>query len=73
MKTYVTFGQTHRHEIDGKVFDRDCVAVINCSSAEEGRRLAFELFDRKFCFEYPDYYFDYDSMKFYPRGFIEAN
>lgn len=72
MKTYVTFGQIHYHEINGKVLDKNCVAVLNCNSAEHGRALAQELFNNKFCFEYPDYYFDHDSMKFYPRGFVEV-
>ena len=54
MKTYVTFGFDHAHAIDGKTFDKDCVAIIHSSGAEEYRDLAFEYFGRKFCFEYPE-------------------
>jgi hypothetical protein len=29
MKTYVTFGQDHAHAVNGKTFDKDCVAIIH--------------------------------------------
>ena len=74
MKTYVTFGFDHHHEIDGKVLDHNCVAVIESESAERGRELTFELFDRKFSFEYPEEYWDHSKMdKYYPRGYVEVN
>ena len=72
MKTYVTFGQTHIHKIGGKIFDKDCVAVINSAGAEEGRDKAFELFGPKFCFEYPEEHFNHESMHYFPRGLIEV-
>ena len=69
MKTYVTFGFDHRHEIDGKIFDKDCVAVVNGD-----RNTVFELFGPKFCFEYPEQYWD-DSKteRFFPRGYVNVN
>lgn len=73
MKTFVTFGQSHVHRIDGKTFDADCVAVIKCGSPEEGRDKAFELFNSKFCFEYPEQFFDHSSMSYFPRGFLMAH
>lgn len=76
MKTYVTFGQVHIHKIGEKVFDKDCVAVIECSNPKEGRELAFEYFDRKFYSEYPEEHFKFskeDMGNFFPRGFIEVN
>lgn len=72
-KTYVTFGQLHTHRVNNKTLDCECVAVINCESSEEGRELAFEYFDGKFCFEYPEEHFDMDSLRYYPRGLIEVN
>lgn len=72
-KTYVTFGQEHAHSVAGRTFDKDCIAVINCADAEEGRKLAFEYFKGKFCFEYHEEQFDKSSMHFYPRGYIEVN
>ena len=72
MKTYVTFGQDHTHRVNGKTFDCDCVAVIHCDNAEDGRNKAFEYFGRKFCFEYPEEHFNHSSMYHYPRGLIEV-
>jgi len=39
MKTFVTFGQVHKHEIDDKLFDKDCVAIV-----DGDRERVFELF-----------------------------
>lgn len=72
MKTYVTFGQTHIHSVNGKTFDNDCVAVIESSNAKIGRENAFKCFGDKFCFCYVEDTFDFDSMKYFPRGFIEV-
>jgi hypothetical protein len=69
MKTYVTFGQDHRHEINGKVFDKDCVAVIEGADAVTNRLKAFELFGPKFCFEYPEDQW-HGKMEYFPRGYI---
>lgn len=71
-RTYVTFGQTHRHEISGVVYDRDCVAVIFSRDAEHGRELAFEYFGREFCFEYPQATWP-GHMSRFPRGYIHVN
>jgi hypothetical protein len=73
MKTYVTFGQVHTHRINGKTLDCNCVAVINCNNPEHGRDMAFELFGRKFCMEYPEHKFNMSSMSYFPRGLIEVN
>lgn len=67
MKTFVTFGQDHRHVIDGKVFDKDCVAVVNGD-----REKVFEIFGPKFCFEYEEAYWDTTLVnKYFPRGYVE--
>lgn len=70
MKIYVTFGQIHRHKINGKVYDKDCVAVIEAKSYSEGRRIAESMFGRKFCFTYDEHDWKECSMAFYPRGYI---
>ena len=67
MKTYVTFGQDHRHEINGVVFDKDCVAVVNGD-----RSTVFEIFGRQWCFEYSDEFKHEIKMRFFPRGCIEV-
>ena len=67
MKTYVTFGQDHIHRIDGKILDKDCVALI-----DGDREKVFELFNGKFCFEYSEDEFDFGIMKYFSRGIIEV-
>ena len=71
MRHYVTFGQVHVHEIGEKRLDRNCVAVFDAPSPEQGRRRAFELFGDKFSFEYSEQEFDKDMMLHFPRGFVE--
>jgi hypothetical protein len=73
MKTYVTFGQCHAHRVNNQTFDKDCVAVIKAPTADEGREIAFELFKGKFFTTYGESEFDMTSMRYYPRGFINAN
>lgn len=73
MKTYVTFGQDHLHQINGKILDKDTVAIINSSSPQEGRSMAFDLFGPKFAFEYPETHWDESSMRWYPKGYVEVN
>lgn len=72
MKTYITFGYDHVHQIGGKTLDKDCVAVIEAPTSAKGRARAFELFGPKFCFEYPEDYWDEEKLKFFPRGYVEV-
>lgn len=72
MKNYVTFGQDHVHRVNEKTFDCDCVAFYESEDYSTGRDKAFELFGQKFSFHYVEKDFDFSSMRFYPRGFIEV-
>lgn len=72
-KLMITFGQNHTHRINGKTLDCDCVGVITADTHEEADRLAFEWFDGKFHQHVPDTHWDDDSMKYYPRGYVEIN
>ena len=63
MPTYITFGQTHVHSINGKTFDKDCVAEVDLPEKE-----AREIFMPKFCFSYTDR--SRVNLDFYPRGII---
>lgn len=71
MKTYVTFGQDHKHIIEGVVYDKDCVAVIESDNLQQSRDMAYSFFGTKFCFAYQDRH-PPGMYKFYPRGFIEV-
>lgn len=70
-KTFVTFGQCHAHAINGKTFDKDCIAVVDGDRAK-----VFEIFGDKFCFEYSaEEWFGKgmdDKMHYFPRGYIEV-
>lgn len=65
MTTYITFGQTHVHTVNGQTFDKDCVAVVDLPEEE-----ARELFMPKFCFSYTDK--ERIDISYFPRGFIEV-
>lgn len=71
-KIYITFGQLHRHEIDNKLFDKDCVAVIACTSWRQGIDLAFDIFGQKWATHY-EHERIMEIIDFYPRGFIPVN
>ena len=64
MKTYITLGFDHVHSINGKTIDKYCVVVINHTEEEDGRAIAFELFDAKFCMEYPEKYWEEKQKKY---------
>ena len=72
MKIYVTFGQIHRHEINGTVFDKDTVAVIECLSDHHGREIAFGVFGERFCFTFPESGWDEENMSCFPKGYVEV-
>jgi len=71
-KTYITFGQGHHHTIGEQIFDKDCVAVIESEGPKQGREKAFEMFDKYFCFEYPQAYWNESKLRYFPRGYIEV-
>ena len=67
MKTYVTFGQIHIHSVNGKTFDKDCVALVNGD-----RNKVVEYFGYQFCFTYSEEDWDDKNLEWYPRGIIEV-
>lgn len=71
-KTFITFGQIHTHSVGGRTFDKDCVASIESSSEEEGRKKAFEYFGNKWHMSYFKEELDKDILDFYPRGIISV-
>jgi hypothetical protein len=67
MKTYVTFGAAHTHKINGVLLDKNCVAVV-----QGDRDRVFELFGTRFCFEYPEDFWDDSKLHYFPRGYVEV-
>jgi len=72
MKIYVTFGQVHVHSVNGKTFDKDCVAIFEAKDYSDGRKKAFEYFGSKFFTTYLAKDVSPDFMNFFPRGIIEV-
>ena len=73
MRQYVTFGQVHVHSVNGKTFDKDCVAVFEADDAASGRDRAFEIFGPKFCFHYAgDEFQESEMLSYFPRGLVEV-
>jgi hypothetical protein len=70
MRTYVTFGQIHEHFIGDNYFNKDCVAIIECSSFKDGRKKTFELFGDRFFTTYFDESWNENNLKLFPRGYI---
>jgi hypothetical protein len=66
---YVSFGQTHTHNINGTILNRDCVLRIYAESSYKARNIAFALFDGKFSILYKEK----PNMKLFPRGIIDIN
>lgn len=69
MKWYITFGQVHVHSVNGRTFDKDCVAVINGATPEQCDKMAFEWFRGKF----HEHSGQMPPIKYFPRGLIEVN
>ena len=61
-----TFGQAHRHEIDGVIFDKDVVVRVK---APNPRQVMIETFGLRWSMEYP---IDHPPrMELFPRGIID--
>lgn len=72
-KHYVTLGQIHIHNIDGKIIDKDTVVRFDASSAEEGRERAVRLFGTRFSTDYHDKDWKESKMKFFPKGYVDID
>lgn len=70
MKLYITFGQGHCHVVDGKTLNKDTIAELECSSYEEGRQKAFNLFGCKWSFDYQEADLG-RILPFFPAGIVK--
>lgn len=71
-RTYILFGNDHVHYINGKLFDKDCVGVISCTSHKEGRVIARKMFGTDFALVYTGSYFNSKEYNEFHRGFISV-
>lgn len=68
---YVTFGQGHRHNIQGHVLDKDTVAVFDAPDYNTGREQAFKFFGPVFCTDYHDKEWDgQHNAAHFPKGYV---
>ena len=69
MYTYVTFGQTHVHEIGNQIFDWKCVAIV-----EGGKEKVFELFEDRFTGVYDEdvWYKTPIHYSYFPKGYVHV-
>ena len=72
MKTYITFGQAHVHSVNGKTFDKDCVAVIEAENESAGREKAFKYFGPKWHQSYSEKRWKDSLLDYFPRGLIQV-
>lgn len=72
MKLFISFGQVHCHSINGKTFDKNCIAEIECNDYKHGREKAFEYFGDKFAFDYLEKELNEKVMSYFPRGIIKV-
>lgn len=69
---YITFGQAHVNVVNGKIFDRNCVAMLEAENEKLGRGRAFELFNDQWhrCKEYREGESDKEIVEYFPSGKI---
>ena len=71
-KYYITFGQVHVHSVNGKTFDKDCLAEIEAETNEEAHKIAMEVFNERF-HECHNAERLNGILGYYPRGVIPLN
>jgi hypothetical protein len=69
---YVTFGQSHKHRINGITLDCDTVACYEAVDAKDGREKAFTYFEDKF---FTDYHKELppNTLKYFPKGIVNID
>ena len=67
---YITFGHYHKHSVEGKVLDKDAVAMIPCKTEEEGRAIARSYFSTQWAFAYFEEDWEEEELVYYPRGYV---
>lgn len=74
-KHYVTFGQAHRHVVNGAEFNSNTIASIEADSWQDGREKALGYFGPAFCTSYqegePSFNL-YNLLKYAPGGVVEV-
>ena len=70
MLTYITFGQTHTHNIEGVILNKDVVGVVEADSFKDACEIVTNTFGQEYCFSYPEEHWSESKMRFFPDGYI---
>jgi hypothetical protein len=73
LKYFITFGQGHKHTIQDKTFDKDCIAVFEADDYNQARDKASQLFQDVWCFIYDENTWKESNLEYFPRGYLEAS
>lgn len=65
---YLTFGQQHLHRINGTIWDKDLVCIIEAEGYDDARNIAFDYFGVEWAFIYSEDEIKKDFMDNFPRG-----
>lgn len=71
-KYYITFGQVHTHSVNGKTFDKDCIAEIQAETGIEAHEKAMKIFNSVFHQCLPESKLN-EALPCYPRGIIKVD
>lgn len=70
-KYYITFGQVHVHSVNGKTFDKDCLAELEAESNEEAHKMAMDIFKGVFHQCVGEDKLE-EFLEYFPRGVIKV-
>ena len=70
-KYYITFGQIHVHSVNGKTFDKDCLAEIKAETNREAHDKAMKIFKGVFHNCHDESKLP-EIIEYFPRGIIEV-
>ena len=69
-KYYITFGQVHVHSVNGKTFDKDCLAEITAKTNAKAHARAMDVFKGLFHQCMSENQLE-NALPYYPRGVIK--
>jgi hypothetical protein len=70
MTYYLTFGPAQRVEWEEKVYNHQCVAVVNHNDEQEAEKLIEKVFRGRYNAIYKDDEWNANDIVNYPRGYV---
>lgn len=71
VKFYITFGQIHKHTINGVSFDKDTVGVFYCNTEDwdKASDACKNLFNNQYCHVHKT--MNEEVLQYYPKGLVD--